>query len=445
MAKLAIHGGKKVLSEGMLGIDNVSLGSKTSWPIITDKEKKAVMKVLESKVMMGAFASEVTALQKEWAAYVGTKNCMATGSGTAALHIAVKGAGIVAGDEVITSALTFVASAFAVLHANAIPVFVDIDPKTYNIDPAKIESKITDKTRAIIPVHLHGLPADMDEINTLAKKHNLVVIEDACQAHGAVYKGKKAGTLGDMAAFSLNGSKNLPGGEGGLFNTDNAEFFKRAKIVRDLGEIIEEGVERHYDACDIGWMYRCAEMNAAFVRVRLKALDKENAIRRKNAEYLAENIRKFKGIIPPYIPSDRKSVYHLFRIRLNPKELGLDVSPKEFRAKVQKALRAEGIQANRWQNKPVPMQKVFQDRVGYGYGCPWTCSYGKGSRVTYREEDFVETRKLTDDSFVLHSVIYPPNGIELMNKYIEAFQKLWENMDEVLEIRLKPGEIYIMD
>lgn len=445
MAKLAIHGGKKVLPKGMLGIDNVPLGDETSWPIITDREKKAVMKVLESKLMMGAFAPEVTALQKEWEAYVGTKNCIVTGSGTAALHIAVKGAGVVAGDEVIIPALTFVASAFAVLHANAIPVFVDIDPKTYNIDTTKIESKITDKTRAIMPVHLHGLPADMDEINVIAKKYKLVVIEDACQAHGATYKGEKAGALGDIAAFSLNGSKNLSGAEGGLLNTDNDEFFKRAKIVRDLGEVIEEGVERHYDACDIGWMYRYTEMNAAFVRVRLKTLDKENAIRRKNAEYLAKNLKGFEGIILPYIPPDRESAWHLFRIRLNPRELGLDISPKEFRAKVQKALRAEGIQANRWQNKPVPMQKVFQDRVGYGYGCPWTCPYGKGSRITYKEEDFIETRRLTDDSFVLHSAIYPPNGIELMDKYIEAFRKLWDNIDEVLEVRLKPGEIYIMD
>ncbi|MCL4377299.1 MAG: DegT/DnrJ/EryC1/StrS family aminotransferase [Actinobacteria bacterium] len=445
MAKLAINGGKQVLPKGMLGIDNVDLGTLPKWPIITEKEKNAVMGVLDSGTLMGAFAPQVKALQKEWAEYVGTKYCLATGSGTSAIHIAVKGAGIKAGDEVITSALTFVASAFGVLNTNAIPVFVDIDPLTYNIDPLKIEAKITDKTRAILPVHLHGMPADMDEIKAIAKKYNLVVIEDACQAHGATYKGKKAGALGDISAFSLNGSKNLPGAEGGLFNTDNDKFYFEAKKVRDLGEIIEEGVERDYNAYEVGWMYRYNEILAAFTRIRLQSLDIENEIRIKNANYLSEKLSKLKGIITPYVPDDRTSVFHLYRIRLVPSKIGLDVPPKEFRAKVQKALRAEGVQANRWQNRPVPMQNIFQDRIGYGYGCPWTCPYGKGFNVTYKEEDFIETRKVVDDSFVIHSAIYPPNGFELLDKYVEAFTKLWDNLDEVLEVKINPREIYLKD
>lgn len=445
MTNLAIHGGKKTLPKGMLGIDNVNLGTLPKWPIITEKEKNAVMDVLNSGVLMGAFAPQVSELQKEWNEYIGTKYCLALGSGTAALHIAVKGVGIKPGDEVITSALTFVASAFGVLNTNAIPVFVDIDPLTYNINPAKIEAKISEKTKAIIPVHLHGLPADMDEINTIAKKYNLIVIEDACQAHGAYYKGKKVGTLGDISSFSLNGSKNLPGAEGGLFNTDNEKFFFEARKIRDLGEIIEEGVERDYNAYEIGWMYRYNEMLAAFTRSKLQVLDAENEIRVKNSEYLSLKLSKLKGIITPYIPQDRTSVYHLYRIRLNPSELGLDVQPKQFRAKVQKALRAEGIQANRWQNRPVPMQNVFQERIGYGYGCPWTCPHGKGSAITYNEEDFVETQKVVDDSFVIHSAIYPPNGFELLDKYVKAFQKLWDNLDEVLEVKIGPDEIYLRD
>jgi len=445
MAKLAIHGGEKVLPKGMLGIDNVDLGTLPKWPIITQKEKDAVADTLDSGILMGAFAPQVSALQREWARYIGTKYCMATGSGTAALHIAVKGAGLKPGDEVITSALTFVASAFGALQTNAIPVFVDIDPKTYNIDPDKIEAKITEKTKAIIPVHLHGLPADMDKIMQIAKKYGLVVIEDACQAHGAYYKGKKVGTLGHISTFSLNGSKNLPGTEGGLLNTDDEKFFFEARKVRDLGEIIEEGVERDYNAFEIGWMYRYNEILAAFTRVRLKSLDAENEIRVKNADYLSKKLGKLKGITTPYVPDDRTSVYHLYRIRLNPKELGIDAPAKEFRAKVQKALRAEGIQANRWANRPVPMQNVFQDRIGYGYGCPWTCPYGKGSEVTYNEEDYVETRKLCEDSFVIHSAIYPPNGFELMDKYAEAFGKLWDNLDEVMDVRIESGEIYLKE
>ena len=432
MSKLAIHGGEKAVAQGHI-----------EWPIVTGKEQEAIKRVLDRRIFWGADAPEVSKLQKEFADYLGVKYCEATNSGTAALHIAIRGVGIQAGDEVITTALTFVASALAILHTNAIPVFIDIDPKTYNINPKKIELKITEKTKAIIAVHLHGLPSDMDEINAIAKKYDLVVIEDACQAHGATYKGKKVGTLGDLAAFSLNGSKNLPGCEGGLFVTGDEKYWKEAKKVRDLGEIIEPGIERDYNAFEIGWMYRYTEMPAAFARVKLQNLDEDNVRRVENTNYLSKKLSSFKGITTPYIPGDRTSVFHLYRIRFNPEELGLDVSANEFRAKVQKALRAEGVQANRWQNRPVPMQKLFQKKEGYGYGCPWTCPYGKGSAVEYKEEDYIETRKLVEDSIVIHSAIYPPNGKELMDQYISAFQKIWDNLDEVMEVTFEPDEIYV--
>jgi len=423
MAKLAIHGGEQAVPEGFV-----------EWPIVTPEDKQAVLDVLDRRVFWGTHAPAVLGLQNEWAEYTGAKYCLATNSGTSALHIAVAGAGIGPGDEVITTALTFVASALAALQANAVPVFVDIDPKTFCIDPAKIEEKITDRTRAILPVHLHGMPADMDEINAIAKKHGLTVIEDACQAHGATYKGKKAGTLADMAAFSLNGSKNLPGCEGGLFVTDDEHFLREADKVRVLGEVIMEGVERDYDAYEIGWMYRYQELNAAFARSRLRCLDAENALRTQNADYLTEAFRQFPGIIPPEIPADRTSVYHLYRLRFDPAGLGLTVSPRAFREKVQQALRAEGVQANRWQNRPVPMQRLFQEQRGYGKGCPWSCPYRDGATTDYHPEDYPETQKLVDDSIVFHSAIYPPNGLALMEKYVATFTKLWENLDEVLAV-----------
>jgi dTDP-4-amino-4,6-dideoxygalactose transaminase len=434
MPNLAIHGGEKLLAKG-----------HEEWPVITDRDKKAVMDVLERKILWGAYAPEVKALQKEWAEYIGTKHCIATNSGTAALHIAVAAAGVGPGDEVITTALTFVASALSVFHQNGVPVFVDIDPDTFNIDPKKIEEKITEKTKAIIPVHLHGLPADMDEINAIAKKYDLIVIEDACQAHGSEYKGRKVGTLGDMAAFSLNGSKNLPGGEGGLFNTDSDKLRVKADKVKSLGEYILEGVERDYNAFEIGWMYRYPEMGAAFTRSRLKTLDEENSIRRKNAEYFSGRLLELKGITPPYIPEDRISVHHLYRLKLDPEPLGFDVPAREFRAKVQKALRAEGVQANRWGNRPVPMQSLFQERKGYGYGCPWTCPFGKGSAVDYIKEDYPATKKVVEESIVLHDAIYPPNGRKLLDRYISAFQKLWENLDEVMDVEIGPEEIYLRE
>ena len=430
MPKLAIHGGEKAVAK-----------PSSPTPIVTDADKQALMRVLDRGVFWGPFAPEVKGLQDEWANYVGTKHCLATNSGTAALHIAVAAAGIGPGDEAITASLTFIASALAVLHQNGIPVFVDIDPDTFCIDPAKIEAKITERTKAIIPVHLHGQPADMDEINAIAKKHNLIVIEDACQAHGATYKGRNVGTLGDMAAFSLNGSKNLPGGEGGLFNTDSEEFKIKADKVKSLGEFIEEGVERDYNAFEIGWMYRSSELPAAFVRSKLKTLDEDNAIRRQNAEYLTKELSKLKGVTPPIIKSDRTSVYHLYRIKFDQKALGLDMSANEFRGKVQKALRAEGVQANRWGNRAVPMQKLFQERRGYGKGYPWAFNSGADA-VTYKVEDYPVTKQIVENSIVMHDALYPPNDTKLMSKYVEAFQKLWDNLDEVLDVKIDPDEIY---
>ena len=432
MAKLAIHGGAKIRPDGL-----------AAYPKVTDEDKAAVMRVLDRGEFWGQFAPEVSALQNEWAGYIGVKHCLATNSGTAALHIAVCGAGIQPGDEVITTALTFVASAHAILQRCAVPIFVDIDPISFNIDPTKIEEKITERTKAILPVHLHGLPADMDEINAIAKKHNLIVIEDACQAHGATYKGKKTGTLADIAGFSLNGSKNLAGCEGGLFVTDNDDFRFEADKVRSLGEIIEDGVERDYNAYEVGWMYRYTEMNAAFTRSRLKILDEENALRTANAEYLSEKLALIPGVEPPFVPDDRTSVYHLYRMTFKPEEIGLDCSAKELRAKVQKAMRAEGLQAMRWQNRPVPMQELFQKRHGHGGGIPW--SLRDGAIPEYRPEDYPVARDVVDNSFVLHSALYPPNGKDAVDAYVACFEKFWDNLDELMEVSFEPGEIYIRD
>ena len=175
------------------------------------------MRVFDNGYLCGTGAPEVKALEKEWSEYTGKKHCLATSSGTAALHMALAALKIGPGDEVIVPAYTFLASASCVLHAGAIPVFVDIDRGTYNIDTKSIEEKITENTRAVIPVHLHGLPCDMDSVRKIADKHKLFIVEDACQAHGAEYKGKKTGCFGDLAAFSLNSSKNLrPEREGSL-------------------------------------------------------------------------------------------------------------------------------------------------------------------------------------------------------------------------------------
>ncbi|NPV54916.1 MAG: DegT/DnrJ/EryC1/StrS family aminotransferase [Firmicutes bacterium] len=431
-ASLAIAGGTKAISDDM----------KVRWPVITHEDKDAVLQVLDSGILWGLYAPQMRALEKEFAEYIGVKFCLTMNSGTAALHAAVAAAGVGPGDEVITPAFSFLASAVAVLHHNAIPVFVDIDPRTFNIDVTKIEEKITPRTKAIMPVHIHGLPADMDEVLAIAKRHGLVVIEDACQAHGAIYKGRKAGSIGDMATFSLNTTKNLPGGEGGFFVTDSEEYRGKANMLRMFGEYVKPNEGRKYQAYTMGWNYRTQEMPCAFTRSQLKRLDSVNENARRNAEYLTSELSKIPGVIPPYVPPDRTSIYHKYRIRLNPAALGLDVPVSEFRAKVQAALQAEGVDAVRWQTSPIPGQPLFQIMEGYGKGCPWTCKFNEGVTYSYDPADYPETVKLIEDSLVICSETYPIycQTMDLMKRYVEAFYKVFENIDQVLKVEVTGDE-----
>jgi len=423
--KLAVAGGKRTVPEQL----------KVKWPIVTQESRNAVMRVLDRGVFHGAYAPEAVSLQEEFAKYIGIKHCIAVNSGTAALHMAVAAAGVGPGDEVITSAFSFLASATALLHHNAIPVFVDIEPDTFNIDPQKIEEKISSKTKAIIPVHIHGIPADMDEINQIAKKHNLIVIEDACQSHGASYHGKKTGNFGDMAAFSLNVTKNLPGIEGGLLVTDNKEYRDASNMLRMFGEEIKAGERRKYNAYGMGWMYRTFGMPAAFARSQLKRLDEYNAKAQKNAQFLSKCLSEIKGVIAPFVPEDRTSIYHKYRVRLDLFELQIDMKTSKFRDKVMRALQAEGVDVTLWQSHPVPGQTLFQLKEGYGKGCPWSCPYSN-RETKYDVQDYPETVKLLNDSFVVCSELYPiyAQKLELMKYYAEAFHRVFDNLEEVLMV-----------
>ena len=421
--KLAINGKKKVVPEKL----------RTRWPIVTQDDKEAVLKALENGVLHGAYTPETIGLEKDFARFIGARYCIATNSGTAALHMAVASGEIGPGDEVITSAFSFLASATAILHHNAIPVFVDIEPESYNIDAGKIEEKITPETKAIMPVHIHGLPADMDEINEIAQRHDLLVIEDACQSHGATYKGNKTGTLGDMAAFSLNVTKNLSGGEGGLFVTDNKDLRDEANKIRMFGEDIKPGEVRQYNAYGMGWMYRTFDLPAAFARSQLRSLNIFNATAQRNAEYLTEQLNEITGVIPPYVPEDRTSIYHKYRVRLDAEELGCDQESSVLRDRIMEALKAEGVDVALWQTLPIPGQTVFQLREGYGKGCPWSCPL-HGKDITYDVDDYPETNRLLSESFVICSEQYPiyAQNLDLIKYYVDGFHKVFDNLDKVL-------------
>ena len=430
--KLAIEGGMPV----------VTRSDYKNWPIITNDDRRLVNEVLDSGIVAGGTAPMVKNLEKEWAEFTGGKHCLTTCSGTAALHMALAAAGVGPGDEVITSAFTFLASASCAIHQNAVPVFVDIDPKTFCMDPAKLEAAITPRTKVIIPVHIQGCPADMDPILAIAKKHNLFVIEDACQAHGAMYKGKMVGTLGDVGCWSLNNFKNMSGGEGGLFVTDDEEIVDKAGLIRCFGDEVDEVSKRRvYNASILGYMYRNQELPAAHARAQLLHLNDANDVRIANAEYLTAELSKIPGIIPPFCPDYAKHVYFMYNVNFDAKAAGVNCDDRTFRIAVEKALYKEGVLVGQWQTLPVPAQDLFQSKLGYGgTGHPWTYNEQKyGIKYNYDLSQFPVASKLCDTYTVFHGV-HAPNGKELMDKIIAAVKKVWANLD--VAIAHADDEIY---
>jgi dTDP-4-amino-4,6-dideoxygalactose transaminase len=415
--------------------------------VLSGDDKQAVLAVLERGVLSGPFAPEVRGLEQDFARYVGTKHCLATNSGTAALHIALAALGVGPGDEVITPAFSFVATALSVLHQNAIPLFVDIEPRTLGMNPELLEAMITPRTKAIVPVHIHGIPCDFDAIRAIAGKHGIPVLEDACQAHGAEYRGKKVGALGHMAAFSLQSSKNLACGEGGLLVTDDDQLLERANRTRMFGENVKQtdgstyridrplDADRAYDSVTMGWMYRTNEMSAALARSQLKRLDSWNQNARKNAEVLNRHLSKLPGVTPPTVPQGSVGVFHKYRVRLDASKVGVKAEPKVVRDAVLKALKAEGVDAVMWQSQPVPGQTLFREKVGYGRGAPWD----RAEPVNYDVAQYPETQRLLDSSICLFSHTYPlaPQPQALCEAYAEAFARVWGKLDEVVAVAAK--------
>ena len=278
-------------------------------PIISDEEIEAVTEVLKSGML--AQGPKVAEFQNKFAKYVEAKYGIATSSGTTALHTALVAAGIKPGDEVITTPFTFAATSNSILYTQAKPVYADIDAKTFNLDPAKIEEQITDKTKAIVPVHLYGQPADMDGILEIAQKYNLKVIEDAAQAHGAVYKGKKIGSIGDFGCFSFYPTKNMTTGEGGMVTTNDEEYAEKAGMVRAHGE------SKRYEQSLLGYNYRMTDIAASIGLVQLKHIDEFNKIRNENAKYLSEGLADVEGITTPVVADNVTHVFHQYTIRVS--------------------------------------------------------------------------------------------------------------------------------
>jgi dTDP-4-amino-4,6-dideoxygalactose transaminase len=372
-----------------------------------------------------------------------------TNSGTASIHAALAAAGVRPGDEVITPAFSFVATAMAVLQHNAIPVFVDIEPTTLGMDPRKIEAAITPRTKALLPVHMHGMPCDLAPMLELARRHELVLIEDAAQAHGAVIGGRRVGTLGRAGCFSLQSSKNLACGEGGILVTDDDELFQRANRTRMFGEDVSQedaaaydirrplDGNRAYDSQTIGWMYRATELSAAVARAQLQKLDRHNEAALANAELLSARLGALPGVTPPAVPAGRVPAWHKYRVSFDATAVGIKAPARQVRDALCSALTAEGVEAVLWQTKPVPGQMLFQQKIGFGVqagktppGAPWD----RGAPVDYDLRQFPETLRLLDGSIVLFSHSFPiaAQPRELVEAYAEAFAKVWGRLDEVV-------------
>lgn len=424
------------------GTPTIASGRHHPWPDITPEDHAAVKRVLESGELWGAYGTEVTALQEEWSAFCGAKYCLAVNSGTAALHCGCVAVGVGPGDEVIVPAFSFVATPMSVLHAGATPVFCDIEPTTFNIDPTKVEALITDRTRALMPVHIHGVVADIDALQAIADKYGLAIIEDAAQAHGATYKGRAAGTLGACAAFSLNGAKNLSAGEGGLFVTDDPDRYRAATRLAIFGEDTPRpgpGEVRSMWSHGTGWNYRTQEITAALARSQLQRLARYNETARRNAEILTTGLEELPGIIPPQVPDNRTSVYHRYRVRIDPAGLGFAGDPIELRDRLLYALRAEGVAASTWQLLPLPALPAFRrDSPG-----PWHPTSDDQPLKPWRADDYPEATRLLNQSIVLGPEARPlyVQDAEVIELYVQAMRKILARFDALLEADYEPVKV----
>lgn len=323
------------------------LDLKAQYQSIKPEIDAAISRVLDScQFVLGP---EVSEFEREFAAYCGAAECIALNSGTSALHLALLAAGVGPGDEVITVPFTFVASVAAVAYTGARPVLIDIDPRFFTMDPSAIEAAITPRTKAILPVHLYGQSADMDPIMEVARRHELVVIEDAAQAHGAKYKGRPVGSIGDMGCFSFYPGKNLGAyGEGGAVTTNNAGHARTVRMLRDWGQ------DRKYHHVLRGFNYRMEGFQGAILRVKLRHLDAWTEQRRAVVGQYNKLLADCSVEIPTELPWGRH-VYHVYTLRT------------EDRDNLQASLQAEGIQTGIHYPVPVHLQPAYAD-LGYGQG-----------------------------------------------------------------------------
>jgi perosamine synthetase len=351
--KLAIDGGPRVRDRPF-----------PSWPALGEDDAAAVAGAMRSGALTQLTGPTVGEFEAAFAEWHGAPHCVATTSGTTAIHTVLAALDIGPGDEVIVPAHTFIASATPVLHQRATPVFADVDPQTFCLSPDSVEERISERTKAIVAVHLNGHPADLDALLALAELRGIAVIEDAAQAHGALYNGRKVGTVGRAACFSFWEDKIMTsGGEGGAVITGDEALAQRLRRIRHHGEGPIEG-ERAYYHLELGYNYRMTSMQAATGLVQLRRLDEYLEARRRNAAYLSEGLAVLHAVEPPYVAPYATHSYYKYICRLRPEALSVGI--ERFVA----AVAAEGVPVSRRYPTPLPHQPVFRDSGYDGLPCP---------------------------------------------------------------------------
>lgn len=428
MAKLAINGGTPIRTKLF-----------PSYNTIGEEEKRAVMKVLDSgnlSQFLGAWHKDfyggptVQHFEKDWADAFNCKYAISVNSNTSGLFTAIGALGIGPGDEVIVSPYTMSASALAPIIYGAVPVFADIDYDNFGLCPESIERNITPRTKAILIVHIFGNPAKMDEILSIAKKHNLYVIEDCAQAPMATYKGKLVGTLGDIGIFSLNYHKHIHTGEGGVIVTNNDNIAERCFLIRNHGENVVEpkGVKDKFNT--YGYNFRMTEMEAAIGIEQLIKLPSLLDVRIENAAFFERELGQIKGITPPYVEFGNKHVYYVQAFKYNKEIVGVDRNTflNAIKAEIPSAvLREDTPLIGGGYVKPLYLQPLYQERATH---CSFNCEKYKGT-VDYSKGICPIAEKLHFEELFSHEYMRPGMNVQDMKDVVSAFHKIIENIDEL--------------
>jgi dTDP-4-amino-4,6-dideoxygalactose transaminase len=424
---LALFGGKKGFTR------TEELASATRWPVFSEEEKKAVCEVLEGENIY----APIEQFEREFAFYHGVKYALAHNNGTSSIHAALFAVGVEPGDEVITSAYTWHLQVTPIIALHAIPVFCDVEPKSACINPTDLKRKISKRTKAIVVVHPYGAVAPMDEITSLAQEHGIPVIEDCSHAHGAKYRGKKVGTLGDIGCFSLQASKLMTGIEGGVLITNNEEYYERACVLGHYERIPRLKIEKYRKyyqperemapSC-FGFKYRMHPLAAAIARVQLRHLDEWNSIRRHNMTYITKAINEVMNEIgdffePPYETPNTERVWLNYICQYYADKSGV---PRE---RLIEAFKAEGIPATggRTGYLPVYWNPIYEERSVWAKGYPFDAPY-VSRRITYERGICPEAEKFWRRTVGL-PVIHRRVSEDLLEEYVAAIAKVLKNIN----------------